>query len=239
MQDYLQILNKQWAEDLLLTNKSHLDLLTEQAGLLLKNSSSSQEFSDLESKYAQDEDISLGLKVAIKLAKSKALVANIKTSTFVSVVFAVYGEQNRMLTAEEHPNGEDFLHRKIDQLQWLFDENPNVNWEMMVVDDGCPNGSGKMAERILNNKYENVKVVYLQHGINVNHLATVPLHSTKESRKGGSILYGMALAAEKSPKGKHIIVFTDADLSTHLGQTGILLDSIFKPGNAGLNCKQT
>jgi len=51
------------------------------------------------------------------------------------------------------------------------------------------------------------------------------LKSTDESRKGGSILYGMWDAAQR-PRENHVVAYTDADLSTHLGQLGLLIDPI-------------
>jgi hypothetical protein len=49
--------------------------------------------------------------------------------------------------------------------------------------------------------------------------------SIAESQKGGAIEYGMWLAAQQE-KPNHIILFTDADLSTHLGQIGLLVEGI-------------
>ena len=53
--------------------------------------------------------------------------------------------------------------------------------------------------------------------------------STRDSQKGGSVAYGMWAAAQSS-RDNHIVVFTDADLSTHLGQVGLLIDGIAHRG---------
>ena len=56
------------------------------------------------------------------------------------------------------------------------------------------------------------------------------IDSTKDSQKGGSILYGMFEAAQ-TPRDNHVIIFTDADLSTHLGQVGLLIKPILVDKN--------
>ena len=62
------------------------------------------------------------------------------------------------------------------------------------------------------------------------HPAVRGLISTADSQKGGSIEYGMAVAAQdRSPN--HVVVFTDADLSTHLGQLGNLIEPILRHGH--------
>ena len=49
------------------------------------------------------------------------------------------------------------------------------------------------------------------------------------SMKGGAVAYGMATAAA-ADRENHVILFTDADLSTHLGQSGLLVDGILGRG---------
>ncbi len=171
------------------------------------------------------------LHLAVKLAKSKQILAEIDEQVHVTVVFAMYKETIRILTRKEDPRGENFLLRKIGQLQWLFDDFPNFSWDMLVVDDGCPDGSGRLAQQILAEKYDgdNVRVLFLQDAIDENLPVIWPITSTDDSRKGGSIEYGMWVAAQQQ-RPNHIILFTDADLSTHLGQTGLLVGPIVQDG---------
>ncbi len=58
------------------------------------------------------------------------------------------------------------------------------------------------------------------------HISVVFAVYKEHQRKGGSILYGMWNLAQKDHSQKHIVVFTDADLSTHLGQLMLLADPI-------------
>ncbi len=102
---------------------------------------------------------------------------------------------------------------------------------MLVVDDGCPENSGKIAEKVLKERYSenNVKVLYLQDAIDNNLKIAKGLTSADDSRKGGAVEYGMWYAAERNIKN-HIIIYTDADLSTHLGQIGLLAEPLINEG---------
>jgi len=134
-----------------------------------------------------------------------------------------------MLEKSQHPHGEDFISRKLKQLAWLFEESVNVDWELIIVDDGCPEKSGQIAQEIIEQKdLKNVQVLFLEDAIDQDLAVSSPMQKTSESQKGGSIAYGMWSAAQDSYNGEHIILFTDADLSTHLGQTGLLIHPIIQ-----------
>ncbi len=211
-----------------LTVEAHLQQATQAADQIREAFPSVDDLSALEVALAAEKDRwPLLLHLAVKLAKSKQMVAIIEEPVFLSVVFAVYKEHIRIRTKEEHPLGENFLMRKIGQLNWLFEDAPQVAWQMLVVDDGCPEGSGRIAQEILAEQYEgdNVRVLFLQDAIDQGLPVIQPLTSTAQSRKGGSIEYGMWVAAQEQHP-RHIILFTDADLSTHLGQSGLLMGPI-------------
>jgi len=213
-----------------LTIEEHLHHATSAADELRVAYPSLQTLDALELILAQDKDAyPLLLHLALKLAKSKQLISEIDEVVHVSVVFAVYKENIRILTREEDPRGENFLLRKIWQLNWLLDEFPNFSWDMLVVDDGCPDDSGRIAQKILAEKYDgdNVQVIFLKDAIDRNLPVIRPMTSTNDSRKGGSIEYGMWMAAQQQHP-HHIILFTDADLSTHLGQAGLLAGPIMQ-----------
>ena len=215
-----------------LTIESHLQQATRAADQLRAEIPSLANLTALETALAAEKDRwPLLLHLAVKLAKSKQIVADIPDPVHVSVVFAVYREHIRILTKEEHPLGENFLMRKIGQLNWLMGEFPNFSWDMLVVDDGCPEGSGRIAQAVLDEKYDgdNVRVLFLQDAIDQGLPVTRPMTDTNDSRKGGSIEYGMWMAAQQD-RPNHIILFTDADLSTHLGQTGLLVGPIVRDG---------
>ncbi|RLD57796.1 MAG: hypothetical protein DRJ05_09110 [Bacteroidetes bacterium] len=227
---YLTEINPTLPTSITLTNENDLKKVLEIAEKIATMTDSMAELEGLENQFAeQKDDFSLMIHLGIKLAKSKLAVNQNNNKVHLSVVFAIYNENNRIKTLKEHPHGEDFLMKKISQLEWLFEGNENFSWDMYVVDDGCPEHSGKIAQQILKERYKgnNVEVHFLKDAIDKRLPISLPLHNTDESRKGGSIEYGMWLAVQKDRPG-HIVFYTDADLSIHLGQVGILIDSIHK-----------
>lgn len=191
----------------------------------------------------------LMLHQAVKLARSRGLVEALANAPdaqpiHVDVVFAMYKEHTRILTPAEHPQGEDFLVRKVGQLHRLLGDLPGVSWQLLAVDDGCPEGSGRMAESIRAERLaeQPVRILFLQDAIEQGLDVAQGMHSTRDSQKGGSVLYGMWEAAQTVRDGHHITLFTDADLSTHLGQVGLLLEPIVcrgKPAAIGSRRERT
>ncbi len=129
-----------------LTNASHLELVDETVDSLLLKYSSLSKLDPLETELINRNDTSLVfILLAIKIAKSKIYIRQISEPLTVSVVFAVYKEHNRIRNSTEHQHGEDFLLRKLAQLENLFKDYPNIDWELIVVDDGYPNFSDQIA----------------------------------------------------------------------------------------------
>jgi len=101
---------------------------------------------------------------------------------------------------------------------------------LWIVDDGCPHGSGELAREILSRRHPDApaNVLWLRDAIEADHPATRPMRSTDDSRKGGSIQLGL-YEATRSGRAGQVALFTDADLSTHLGQTGLLVAALDDP----------
>ena len=215
-----------------LTDPVHLNRTHEVADALLESGADQDQLRQLESDLiATADEPPLLLHVAAKMAVSRRVLQNLKGPAHLSVVFAVYKEHQRILPPDQVAGGEDFLVRKVSQLEWLFSGREDLTWDMIVVDDGCPEGSGRIAEGIINTKNwaDRVKVLFLADAIAAGDPVTAPLKTPDDSRKGGSIALGMWVAAQTQRKN-HVIVFTDADLSTHLGQTGLLMEQILAEG---------
>lgn len=170
--------------------------------------------------------------LALRNAISKLYVRRIDRPVKVSMVFAMYKEVERMQEkSPAHPHGENFLEAKARQMQWLFGDNPHMEWELIAVDDGCPMGSGREAEKIIRRKkLPHFRVLYLEEAIRAGLPVTAPMQSTADSQKGGAIAYGMWEAARQAFDGAHVVAYTDADLSTHLGQTGLLMEPLLEAG---------
>ncbi|GAA1834283.1 hypothetical protein GCM10009836_10600 [Pseudonocardia ailaonensis] len=164
------------------------------------------------------------------VARSRRRLAALTDPVALTVVWAMYGETGRMATREEHAHGEDFVRVKVRQLDWLTAGLPSVTWSILAVDDGCPDqpSSAEMmagiaaAEDYPTAGHRAVSVVRL-----ADVIADGPsigpafdaLTSPDQSRKGGSILAGLAHAVAA---GAQIVCYTDADLSANLAMLGTL-----------------
>jgi len=223
--DLAQRIAGQAPEELNLTNGQHLDLATQAADAILDAVASHEELAVFERRlFEADQAAPLLIHLAAKLAYSKRLVAKLEGPARLSVIFAMYKEHNRILEPEAHPHGEDFLRRKVAQLEWLFEASPHIEWRIFAVDDGCPEDSGQIARQIIEQSglEQHAEVLFLEEAIRRGEPVTRPLEQTSDSQKGGSIQLGMWEAAQRGDSG-HVILFTDADLSTHLGQAGLLM----------------
>ena len=217
-----------------LTNSAHLDAAREMADQIMALFRTPGSLDTLErALLSHRESVPLLVHLAIKLAKSKRIVEGLAEPAHVSVVFSMYKEHERILSSDENPVGEDFLRRKISQLRWLADASPNLSWDLLAVDDGCPEDSGQLARDILVREElgdgESAAVLFLADAIEQGLPVAAGLETTNDSQKGGGIEYGMWHASQSDRPG-HVIAFTDADLSTHLGQTGLLLGPIVQEG---------
>lgn len=219
-----------------LTSSTQLDQVKAFADDILAEFEGTQASSRFERQlisHPERDAIPLQVLVAAKLAKSKSYINQLQDPLLISVCFAVYSETERLKTREGSPHGEDFFRRKVEQLDWLVDRNPLINWELVVCDDGCPDRSGHAIRQLVDKcgLQSRVRVVFLQDAIDSGAPTARLLTSTDESRKGGSIQYAMYVAAQGQGKPRdsherHIIVYTDADLSTHLGQVGLLAEPL-------------
>lgn len=216
-----------------LTDEVHALSVTEAADALMKLKVQLGDIDELEDRFLlkTDED-HIFILLVLKIVRSKILVGQVRESASVSVIFAVYKEHNRIRKKSEHPHGENFLVKKVEQLKWLFSESPHIKWELIVVDDGCPEKSGAIAQKIIGKEQltEEVRVLFLSDAIERRLGPVSDLSTTNESQKGGSIVYGMWDAVQRIGRERHIVIYTDADLSTHLGQVGLLLDPITNTG---------
>ncbi len=162
----------------------------------------------------------------------------------VTVLVAMGPEAERMLPAEENPNGEDFVRRKIKHMSWLLNGLANISGELIFIDDGAGDGSGEGVQRIVDETELpaglNVNVLWLQDGINAIDNGTASdnveralkrLRSVDDSRKNGSLQYGFAHILDNvDPAVRQFIVTTDADSSYDLGQMGRHVHALWEKG---------
>ena len=87
--------------------------------------------------------------------------------------------------------------------------------------------SGKKAQEIIEAEgYKNAEVLYLEDGIRRQSVVIRGLESVDDSRKGGSVQYGMWKALEDYSEDDrpHMIVYTDADMAAPVNEIGLLLE---------------
>ena len=173
----------------------------------------------------------LGARIATRLAHSRKALQWLRKPVHLSVVIPVFSERRRLLPPADHPLGEAWLGRKIAQLQWLFGNRKEHSWDMVLVDDGCPEGSGHLIREVLDKQHPEVRarVLFLEEAVRRRHPALNGLKSAADSRKGGAVHLGLWEAARLRVPNQ-VVLYTDADLSTHLGQAGLLIKSLRKPG---------
>jgi hypothetical protein len=175
---------------------------------------------------------------AAAAARSRRRLSELAEPVHLTVVWAMYGETGRMVPRAEHPHGEDFVRAKVRQLDWLTSGLPGVTWSIIACDDGCPDQPSSAdlmtdiaaAEGYPKEGHRSVTVLRLAEVI-ASDIPVSPafdrLTSTDQSRKGGSVLAGLAAAIRTGRPGghgggRHVACYTDADLSANLAQLGSL-----------------
>ncbi len=223
----IAMLSKNLPDEIDLTDSSQDNLFFEAATDLLNKYPETSALQNLDRWItSRPEKYKNAMLLVSKQALSKMYVKQIDYPLHVSLVLAMYNEHNRILPkSSDNPNGEDFVRRKMKKMEWLLKDS-SLNFNMILVDDGCPKQSGKKAQEIIEKEgYKNVKVLYLDDGIKRQSVVIKGLKSTSDSRKGGSIQYGMWQALENYSEGDkpHIVVFTDADMAAPVSEIGLLL----------------
>ncbi len=209
-----------------LTNLAHQERLynlTEKM-LVLPESNS-----DVFLKAAREPDAPLEFRLAVMLVRSRQNIMRITRPLNIAVVFAMWGEHNRLLPKSDiNPNGEDCLRTKLAQLEWATSGAP-INCMIYAVDDGCPKGSGKIAQDIVHADQlnEKVKVLFLDQAVPTDIGPLKALKSADDSRKAGAVILGCQQAIFD---GMDAVIYTDADGSVHLGQVGLLLRPFIEEG---------
>lgn len=171
---------------------------------------------------ARREETPLEFKIAAKLVESRQFLQANQQPIKIGVVFAMWGEQNRLRPqSPDNPNGEDALRVKLEQLAWATADTA-VTWQLYAVDDGDPNDSGALAAQIAAGHPlgDQVQVLWLDKALPAASGPLANLASANDSRKGGAVIYGCMQAIQD---GVDAVIYTDADNSVHLGQIGLLL----------------
>lgn len=201
-----------------IADRTHHERVRAIADALLAAVTTSDELVSLGNDDAQPLDV----RVATRVAASRLRILDGVPPMTVAVVIAMWGEQRRLRPpSDDNPTGEDSLHVKLDQLGWLLDDSP-VAWRLYVVDDGDPDDSAAVAaERAAQHESgDRVTVLRLADVVPADSGPLAGLASVDDSRKGGAIVYGAAVAMAD---GADAVIMTDADNSVDLAQVGLLI----------------
>jgi hypothetical protein len=173
----------------------------------------------------------LAFRTMLKYIESENIILNLNEQVTLTLINPVYKETGRMQKREQHPHGENSLRTKIACIQHFERINSLFKGRVFVVDDGCPDASGVMAENIVS-EYPGSphKVFFLAKAIDENDIdlpaGITQKNGSNRSVKGGAALFGMQKALKTPAEGIHIIVDNDADLSVHPMQLGLLVRDI-------------
>jgi len=229
-----------------LTDEAENGKVLEIATAIVKSGLPLQDFKD--ACYGDKDGKGAGPTVLVSAVGSAESKIQLKTCGpfHMICIYAMYGEQNRIQKKADHKNGQDFVRMKVKQLEWLFaDEDKAKTWEIMAVDDGCPNDSKTLARKVIEAEgYGNrVQVIELEDAVKegLPYFAERGLKTgCKDSRKGGAILYGLYLAGQRKqePDAPPVLaMYTDSDLSTDMSLCGLLANGILSKGKMSMGAR--
>ncbi len=177
----------------------------------------------------------IGLRVALKIVESRSVIRSLDEPVVVTLLNPVYKETGRMQPREQHPHGEDSIRYKAGALDRISRLNPGVRTRLVVIDDGCPDGSGRLAAEILADLAgweDRHEVLFLEEARKDGDPEVPPGLTARDgprrSVKGGAVLFGMRRSLGLETPHRHVIVDNDADLSVLPDQLGLLLEGIVR-----------
>lgn len=176
----------------------------------------------------------LGLAVKINLSRRFIEYGLPDRSICINVINPVYQERNRMSPCSKvNPFGENTILEKIKifrKIELLSGKKLNIKF--WIVDDVCPERSGKLAEKIIKNNFpeqfgEKYHVLYLEDAIRKGLYP--PKNANEGSIKGASIHYALKtiLDSHMHKSEENLFFDTDADLSIHPELLGLLLKKYY------------
>ncbi|MEK7478114.1 MAG: hypothetical protein AAB645_01985 [Patescibacteria group bacterium] len=177
---------------------------------------------------------SLGLAVKINLARRFIEHGLPDRPICINIINPVYQERARMSPhSKENPFGENTILEKIkifNQLELLSSNKLSIKF--WIVDDACPERSGKLAEQIIKKNFPNqfgnkYHILYLKDAIRKGLYP--PKNAINGSIKGASIHYALKtiLDCNTNEQEKNLFLDTDADLSIHPELLGLLLKKYY------------
>eukprot|EP00756_Hemistasia_phaeocysticola_P066091 Hpha_TRINITY_DN8997_c0_g1::TRINITY_DN8997_c0_g1_i1::g.80717::m.80717 len=202
---------------------------------LCSSPASLQELSDTFVREKQPPPL---VRLTLVLAKCKMMLREHGKPTHLTVVVPLRDAGAVLRRPSEHPDGEDLLRRQSAQMRWLVSQQPSVTWQLLYVDECCPQSSGAVAAQQLPGDKQ-VRVVWLQDGVNDDQVAPgtnlPPSHWLRDCtpeamlHHGAAYAYGMHVAATSAacqPGDQQFVILHPPDSRTHLAQSALLLSEL-------------
>ena len=173
-------------------------------------------------KHILPEDL---LPEAERLIRSYLTIFRIDKPIKIATVISRYGGQIRILRPEIHPHGENNLRVKMEQLEDLYSINPNIKWELILVQDGDdrrPNDPLKR-QRTIDMDRDIILSEYPDYFFSGKvRIYELPQDKKLElqSVRTGATTYG---AGQALTQGADFVIITYRDTSTHLSPESLLL----------------
>jgi putative flippase GtrA len=160
---------------------------------------------------------------------SRTKFENIAPSSKITIFFVVpvYKEQNRLYPkSQENPNGEDFLRVKINQIKELMIWNKEFSWRLIFIDD---NDTKYHSGQLIKDYTLKVFPELMENGsVQVWFLHELAPDIAVNSQKGGAVITALNNLDSIGCAENDIAIYTDADISSDLRFTGILIYPLFK-----------
>ncbi|MGD1043770.1 MAG: GtrA family protein [Bacteroidota bacterium] len=160
---------------------------------------------------------------------SRTKFENIAPSSKITIFFVVpvYKEQNRLYPkSQENPKGEDFLRVKVNQIKELMMWNKEFSWRLIFIDD---NDTKYHSGQLIKDYTLKVFPELMENGsVQVWFLHELAPDIAVNSQKGGAVITALNNLDSIGCAENDIAIYTDADISSDLRFTGILIYPLFK-----------
>lgn len=192
-------------EEFDLTDTRHHEFVREMADMILQSGSVD----------SLPESKNIFLQLACRMAKAKSQLLGQSKSLNVVAIMNLLGEHNRLRPkSEENPYGEDSLLRKLEEVQWLANDLPNITIDLLYVSGG----DWWNSEEILQERINSVKSSFPDIRVDLIKTRDYPEWEGRNTNdKGGEWNLGLRLmTADKLSKRYDAAYLTDADTTFNL-----------------------
>lgn len=145
----------------------------------------------------------------------------------ICYIIPVFREHHRLYPpSKDNPHGEDFVRVKVEQLEALYDNCPELEWRIIFIDDGDMSyHSGQLVR-------DRIQMLYPEKAASgqlcVWFLEELAPEIASISRKGGAVITAMRNLEKLELRPNDVVIYTDADISSDLRLSGSLIAPLFR-----------